>query len=99
MDDLLEAVCAVRPLGHGAAALATIRIADPGRILGTYLGQSLLSYGAGSGVLTDAASALPMPTPALLSLRDRQVVEGTADGCRLPDPARLPIRRSVFQFS
>jgi glucosamine--fructose-6-phosphate aminotransferase (isomerizing) len=100
VDDLLEAVCAVLPLLHGAAALAAISVADPGRIIGACLGRPLLlGYGAGYAFLTDDAAALPVPTPALLSVRDHQVAELTADGCRLLDPARLPIRRSVFQLS
>jgi glucosamine--fructose-6-phosphate aminotransferase (isomerizing) len=100
VDDLLEAACAVLPLLHGVAALAAVSTADPGRIIGACLGRPLLlGHGAGYGFLTDDATALPLPPPALLSLRDQQVAEWTADGCRLLDPARLLVRRSVFQFN
>lgn len=100
VDDLLEAVCAVLPLLHGVAALAAVSTADPGRVIGACLGRPLLlGYGAGYSFLTDDASSLPVPTPTLLSLRDHQVAELTPDGCRLLDSARLPVRRSVFQFS
>jgi glucosamine--fructose-6-phosphate aminotransferase (isomerizing) len=100
VDDLLEAVCAVLPLLRGAAALAAVSAADPGRIIAACLGRPLLlGYGVGSGFLTNDAAALPGPTRAILSLREDQVAELTADGCRLLDPAHLYVRRSVFQFS
>jgi glucosamine--fructose-6-phosphate aminotransferase (isomerizing) len=99
VDDLLAATCAVLPLLQGASVLAAVSSADPDRVIAASQGRPLLlGRGDGYTLLAGEAAVLAGLTKAILPLESNEVAELTADSWRILDPARLPVRRSVFQF-